>query len=158
MLPTLARKAASRPSSLLRRRLRHAGLDEKRKRWLARNLGGKIGQIRPESLRPCTHPVTSASGFELLCSYSWRVEPRKKPKTQPKTQPKADPGRRSVGPQIYVPGEQSIQSRRRPPDHLPSQGLIASSRAQGRRPWSSRTSYRSLSRGGARPSTTGTQT
>ncbi|KAL2282567.1 hypothetical protein FJTKL_10636 [Diaporthe vaccinii] len=108
MLPSLARKAVSQPSFLLRRRLRHAGLDDKRKRWLARNLGEKIGQIQPESLQPCAHLVTSASGFELLCSYSWRAEPKKKHKKQPKTEAQTDPGRRSARPQIYVPGEAPV--------------------------------------------------
>lgn len=107
MLPTLARKTASQPGQkalgFLRRRLRHAGLDGKQ-RWLARNLGEKIGCIQLESLKPCADQVTSASGFDLLCSYSWRVKPKKPPKAQPNTSPE----RRFLGPQIYVPGEAPV--------------------------------------------------
>ncbi|KAJ0103912.1 hypothetical protein J7T55_004237 [Diaporthe amygdali] len=92
MLPTLARKAAGQPqvSFLARRRLRHAGLDEK-KAWLARNLGSKLGRIQSKALKPCEDHVTSASGFDLLCSYSWRVESKMQLKKRP------------LRPQIYVP-------------------------------------------------------
>lgn len=128
MLPTLARKTASQPGQkalgfLLRRRLRLAGLDGK-KRWQARNLGEQIGRIQFESLRPCADQVTSASGFELLCSYSWVVETKKPPEASPKAQPQTNPERRCLGPYIYVPGKQTIQSRREPPGNLPLQWLM----------------------------------
>ncbi|KAL1849952.1 hypothetical protein Daus18300_013086 [Diaporthe australafricana] len=96
MQPNLAKKAAGQQSVLVRRRLRHAGLGEKKKAWLARNLGKELGHIHSQSLEPCEGSVTSASGFDLLCSYSWRVEPKK------------EPGKHSSGPQIYVPGEAHV--------------------------------------------------
>ncbi|POS69246.1 hypothetical protein DHEL01_v212359 [Diaporthe helianthi] len=111
MLPSLARKS-------LRRRLRHAGFDtgafghiEKKKRWLVRNLGEKIGRVQVGSLKPCADQVTSASGFELLCSYSWRVETKKLPMTLPQ----ANAERRSLGPRIYVPGEAPVVAQRNLP-------------------------------------------
>lgn len=56
--------------------------------WLASNLGKELGAIEHEHLEPCGTPVTSAGGFELLCSYNWRT--RSSWRQQP---------------EIYVPGE-----------------------------------------------------
>jgi hypothetical protein len=152
MLCTLARNSASQQSPLLRRRLRHAGLDGK-KTWLGRNLGGKIGHVQVGSLEPCPEPVSSASGFELLCSYSWRIDP------------KAEPQRRSLSPQIYVPGKRLVAPV--PPPPSPPWVPAANRRprlVQERPPWLCRSSSRLPLPGGpggvgrAGPSTMWTQT
>lgn len=57
------------------------------------NVGRELTGIRHEALGPCGEHVTSASGFDLLCSYSWKEKTRG-----------GELGR-SEPPQIYVPGE-----------------------------------------------------
>lgn len=76
-----------RPAHFVQRRLDHLGFTPKHK-WLASNLGKEIGTIDHETLQPCGTQVTSAGGFELLCTYNWRVR-----------------SSRCAQPEIYVPGE-----------------------------------------------------
>lgn len=78
---------------LVRRRLQNQGLDEHKNAWMIPNVGRELASIRHEALEPCGEHVTSASGFDLLCSYSWKEKAKG-----------SQPGR-SGPPQIYVPGE-----------------------------------------------------
>lgn len=76
-----------RPSHLVQRRIEALGFTP-RHGWLTSNLGKELGAIKHEQLEPCGTPVTSAGGFELLCSYNWRIRTSWRQK-----------------PEIYVPGE-----------------------------------------------------
>lgn len=76
-----------RPTHLVQRRLRALGFS-KRHEWLTSNLGKELGLINYQLIKPCGTPVTSAGGFELLCSYNWRRRTHKQQQ-----------------PHIFVPGE-----------------------------------------------------
>lgn len=78
---------------LVRRRLQNQGHDQHKNAWMIPNVGRELASIRHEALEPCGEHVTSASGFDLLCSYSWKEKTRG-----------GETGR-SEPPQIYVPGE-----------------------------------------------------
>ncbi|CAN8100712.1 unnamed protein product [Discula destructiva] len=80
-----------RPAHMVQRRLQALGFAEKLA-WLTHNLGRELGFITYDALEPCGVPVTSAGGFELLCSYNWRRRAWGKTRSQ-------------QVPQIYVPGE-----------------------------------------------------
>lgn len=76
-----------RPSHLVKRRIEALGFTP-RHEWLTSNLGKELGAIEHEQLEPCGTSVTSAGGFELLCSYNWRKR-----------------SSRHQQPEIFVPGE-----------------------------------------------------
>lgn len=80
-LPRIAKKVASSRSRsrklvlspLARRRLRAMGFVDDKHDWMMHGIGKELGTVNHEVLAPCSEPVTSASGFELVCSYNWIV-------------------------------------------------------------------------------------
>jgi hypothetical protein len=48
-----------------------------RDRWMAKGVGERIETIDNSALEPAETPVSSSTGYELICSYNWvnRKEP-----------------------------------------------------------------------------------
>jgi hypothetical protein len=42
-----------------------------RDQWMVKDVGGKIDTIEVSSLKPADTPVSSSTGYELICSYNW---------------------------------------------------------------------------------------
>lgn len=88
----------TRLTPLARQRLRLLGLDTPKNLWMAGNVGKALGTVDHKTLKPCLEPVTSDSGFELVCSYNWRRPPRGPFRSEKES-------RAAQGPHIIVPGQ-----------------------------------------------------
>ncbi|KAF3765181.1 hypothetical protein M406DRAFT_70321 [Cryphonectria parasitica EP155] len=106
------RAGINKLSHLTQRRLRMLGIDPVRYSWMTANLGRQLGAVDETTTKPYAGRVTSAGGFELACSYNWRLPPAPAPRDPRLARMKNREGRIRLlpslarqTPQIFVPGE-----------------------------------------------------